>query len=79
MQVLEMVALAHREEIRHGLQRKIRSKQSKNTVRMDGCDELSGKSPLVFVLRTLAGAFVAAGRAFVVRYHCWNPDRITVL
>ena len=29
---------------------------------MDGCDELSGKSPLVFVLRTLAGAFVAAGR-----------------
>ena len=69
----------HREEIRHGLQRKIRSKQSKNTVRMDGCDELSGKSPLVFVLRTLAGAFVAAGRAFVVCYHCWNPDWFAVL
>ena len=46
---------------------------------MDGCDELSGKSPLVFVLRTLAGAFVAAGRAFVVCYHCWNPDWFAVL
>lgn len=74
-----MVALAHKEEIRHGLQRKIRSKQSKNTVRMDGCDELSGKSPLVFVLRILAGVFVAAGRAFMVHHHCWNPDWLAVL
>ena len=37
---------------------------------MDGCDELSGKSPLVFVLRTLAGAFVVVVWFFVVQ--CFN-------